>query len=154
MIAELKNTNDSWLKLLSFLRENDHLLPDPLSRHVRLEDYCTKLLDLGRVFIFFEDEEQTVASGLCMGYINDYVNRIAHLQVLIVNCAFQGRGLGEKLVKHFIDQARQSNMKMVELTCDVSNAKARALYKKLGFRESPHIHPNNAKRFLAFHLHD
>lgn len=154
MIVELSNTAESWDKVFRFMSENDRLLPDPLSGHVRLDDHCTKLLTLGRVFVSCEDDAQDVISGICMGYINDLVSRVAHLQVLIVNDRFQGRGLGEKLVRRFIEEAEKAEMKTVELTCDKPNERAAALYRKIGFRPSEVIHPNEAKRFLVYDIYD
>lgn len=154
MIVELPNTYDSWLQLFCFVRDNDHLLPDPLSKHVRLEDYCRKLLDLGRVFVFYDDETLSVISGICMGYINDTINHKAHLQVIIVNQLFQRKGIGEKLIKHFIAQSEESLMNEVVLTCDVSNSKAGMFYSKMGFHQSETNHPNPKKRFLVYTIHE
>lgn len=137
-----------------FMCENDHLLPDPLSNHVPLDAHCTKLLTLGRVFISQEEDAPDLISGICMGYINDFVGHVAHLQVLIVNDRFQGKGLGEKLVRHFIARSKEAGMKEVELTCDVSNEKAGALYRKIGFCKSSVEHPKDTKRFLVYTIYD
>ena len=151
MISELINPENDLARLSAFVLENEHLLPDPLSLHVNVEAYCFKLLTLGRVFVAIENQE---ICGVLMGYINDTIGRVAHLQVLIVNDHFQGRGLGEKLVMRFIKESKTARMKEVELTCDVSNEKAYSFYLRIGFSPSPVIHPNEEKRFLNYTIHD
>lgn len=150
-ISELVNNERDLARLSAFVRDNEHLLPDPLSLHVDLNAYCSKLLSFGRVFVAEENNE---ICGVMMGYINDLVGRVAHMQVLIVNDRFQGRGFGEKLVRHFLAESDRAGMKEAELTCDTSNEKAALLYRKIGFRPSPVVHPNKMKRFLVYAIHD
>lgn len=151
MISELINSESDLARLSAFVLKNEHLLPDPLSRHVNLEAYCSKLLTLGRVFVAIEDQ---VICGALMGYINDSIGRVAHIQVLIVNDHSQGRGLGKQLIMRFIEESKTARMKEVELTCDASNEKACSFYRRIGFRPSSVIHPNEEKRFLNYLIHD
>lgn len=150
-ISELTNSERDLARLSAFVQENEHLLPDPLSLHVDTGAYCLKLLSLGRVFVAEEDDE---ICGVMMGYINDFAGYVAHMQVLIVNDRFQGRGLGEKLVRHFLAEVEKAGMKEVELTCDASNERAASLYRKIGFRPSSVVHPNKAKRYFVYEIHD
>ena len=150
-ISELINSERDLARLSAFIRENEHLLPDPLSLHVDTDAYCFKLLSLGRVFVAEEGDE---ICGVMMGYINDFAGHVAHIQVLIVNGRFQGRGLGKKLVLHFLAEAGKAGMKEAELTCDASNEKAASLYRKIGFLPSPVVHPNKEKRYFVYEIHD
>jgi len=47
---------------------------------------------------------------------------------------YQGRGLGAQLMKILIDDARAADRDGVELTTMLTNARAFALYKKVGFQ--------------------
>lgn len=151
IVSELINTPRELAILSAFVRQNEYLLPDPLSLYVDIGAYCSKLLELGRVFVAEENQE---ICGVMMGYINDFIGHIAHMQVLIVNECYQGRGLGEKLVRRFLAESKKAGMKEVVLVCDASNEKAGALYRKIGFSLSPVIHPNGAKRFLVYKIYD
>lgn len=46
---------------------------------------------------------------------------------------FQGKGLGKKILEHIKDYAATQHKIRIELTVDVNNAAAIALYKKAGF---------------------
>lgn len=46
----------------------------------------------------------------------------------------RGKGIGEKLVRHCMDKAREKGFRVLQFNAVVStNASALALYKKLGF---------------------
>ena len=48
--------------------------------------------------------------------------------------AFQGRGLGRAMIELLIAESREQGKEGVELTTQMDNARAFALYRKLGFR--------------------
>ena len=149
MVYELINTDSDLERAYVFVRDNEHLLPDPLSSHVDIMSYCQKLLSLGRVFVFEETDD---IQGICMGYINDSQTFISHLQVLIVQSSEQHKGIGKELVRFFIDESQKAGMKKIQLTCDLDNHKARAFYESIGFAHSNIMHPNPYKLFLDYVL--
>lgn len=57
----------------------------------------------------------------------------AHIVTVAVDPADRRRGLGELLVVHAIELAREHGEETVTLECRVSNAPALALYEKYGF---------------------
>ena len=148
-ISELHDAGKDLNRLSAFVQEHDSLLPDPLSAHVDITTYCLKLMTLGRVFIA-EDNQQIC--GLCMGYINDIINGIAHLQVLLVQASRQHQGIGKLLVNSFISAARHAGMKEIQLTYDKKNKNAELFYKRIGFIQSMIEHPNSQKKFLIYPL--
>ena len=58
-----------------------------------------------------------------------------HLLNLSISAAWQGRGLGRALLFYLIDFMKESAVSVLFLEVRVSNAAARALYTKAGFRE-------------------
>jgi ribosomal protein S18 acetylase RimI-like enzyme len=50
-----------------------------------------------------------------------------------VRAAYRGRGLGERLLRTVLDASRAAGFEKIELSVYASNARARALYEKVGF---------------------
>lgn len=80
------------------------------------------------------------AQGLLVGWID--MNRggfeeIAHTASLGMGVAksHRGMGLGSLLLKACVDSARRQGIEKIELEVFASNAAARALYAKMGFKE-------------------
>ena len=59
-----------------------------------------------------------------------------HLARLIVAPAFRGRGYGESLVRALLERARERALEKASLNVNEANARAIALYEKLGFRDA------------------
>ena len=60
----------------------------------------------------------------------------AHVTSVAVHPQFRGKGLGELLMLSLMDVALRLDARFVTLEVRVSNAVARALYEKLGFRQA------------------
>ena len=83
--------------------------------------YCCWVLTLG---------EGVVGYGVTMVAVQE-----CHLLNLCIHPGWQGQGLGHKLIQHLLKLARQSGAESAFLEVRESNAKARALYRRLGFVE-------------------
>lgn len=59
----------------------------------------------------------------------------AHIMNVVIDSNQRSRGLGKKLVKRLIDQARWHRVESIFLEVRVSNSVARCLYADLGFQE-------------------
>ena len=59
----------------------------------------------------------------------------AHITTIGVRRALRGRGLGEVMLVHLIEQAQEMGAKRLTLEVRVSNAVAQSLYKKYSFKE-------------------
>ncbi|NLZ39082.1 MAG: ribosomal protein S18-alanine N-acetyltransferase [Firmicutes bacterium] len=57
----------------------------------------------------------------------------AHITTLAVSPVWQGKGFGRSLLEHAIAEAAKKGAVRITLEVRVSNLKAQALYKKLGF---------------------
>lgn len=59
----------------------------------------------------------------------------ARIEDVVVEERYRRRGLGEKLVRRLIQEARSRKAKVVELTSRPSRVAANSLYRRLGFRK-------------------
>lgn len=59
----------------------------------------------------------------------------AHILTLGIAANWQKKGLGKKLLQHFIQHAREQNAKSIFLDVRESNHNAAQLYKKMGFQQ-------------------
>ncbi len=59
----------------------------------------------------------------------------AHILNVVISASQRGLGLGKKLVRRLIDQARWHRVERIFLEVRASNTVARSLYKGLGFLE-------------------
>ena len=60
-------------------------------------------------------------------------NPVTGIVNLHVQEEYRGMGLGEKILKEYIEKCREKGYKKVLLTCDQDNIPAVSLYKKLKF---------------------
>lgn len=58
------------------------------------------------------------------------------LENVVVADDFRGKGVGTRLIEEFLARARQANSQSVFLEVRESNTAARALYARVGFRET------------------
>ena len=59
----------------------------------------------------------------------------AQIYNIVIDKAFRGRGLGEMLLRHLIDKAKELGCSLITLEVRGGNEAAMELYRKLGFRE-------------------
>lgn len=62
--------------------------------------------------------------------------RVAGLEDCVVHPEHRGKGIGEKLLGYVLEQAKAEGALRVMLLTDGDNARAQALYRKLGFAPS------------------
>ena len=82
-----------------------------------------------------KDSESNIIVGLYILHPNN-VGRCGHISnaSFAVSSSVRGYGVGERLVKHCIEQARKLGFKILQFNAVVkSNTAALKLYKKLGF---------------------
>lgn len=81
-------------------------------------------------FKVWEEEEAL------LGYIGFYaVSGEGSITNVAVHPDARGRGIGEALVRAIIDLGKELDLDYITLEVRVSNAPARSLYKKCGFRD-------------------
>ena len=61
--------------------------------------------------------------------------RAAEISDLIVNARYRGQGVGTAIIQSLTEVARDLNATIVEIGVALSNTRALALYRRLGFRD-------------------
>ena len=61
--------------------------------------------------------------------------RTAEISDLIVTPAYRGQGIGTAIINHLVDQVRARRIAQVEIGVALGNARALALYQRLGFAQ-------------------
>ena len=144
-VTKLARSGKTIEQIADFIRKNEHLLPDPYSDHVDVEQYAEKLCSLGECWGIIADN-QLIA--FCGGYINDFSVKKAYLQLLLVCKNCQRNGIGSALINAFYACAKERGFTQIQLTVAKRNAKALKLYEKLGFTCSSEEHPDKLKQYM------
>ncbi|MGB9886145.1 MAG: ribosomal protein S18-alanine N-acetyltransferase [Moorellales bacterium] len=75
-----------------------------------------------------------LAEGRVVGYAGMWIILDeAHVTTLAVHPFYRGKGVGERLLAHLMDEARRLGAEQVSLEVRASNLPAQSLYRKLGF---------------------
>jgi GNAT superfamily N-acetyltransferase len=75
--------------------------------------------------------------GRIVGYANLHERAgAAHLAYLFVDPSHQGWGIGTRLMKRALDEARQRGHKRVTLATAVANRPARRFYERAGWKDT------------------
>lgn len=121
------------VELLGFLFTQEHeLSPDPARQRRALE------LILGdptraRIYVAREDGRAIAMAALHFTTSTAEGGKVAGLEDCVVHPDHRGRGVGERLLAHVLEQAKAEGALRVMLLTDGDNARAQALYRKLGF---------------------
>lgn len=118
------------------------MLPADIDGVLQVEQACFTL-PWSRAAFEAEVTDNTLADYLIMetaGKIIGYAGMWlildeAHVTNIAVLAAYRRRGLGEKLVRALIEQAKQRGAVSMTLEVRVSNMAAQTLYRKLGFEK-------------------
>ncbi|MDU0330801.1 GNAT family N-acetyltransferase [Paenibacillus sp. 3LSP] len=100
------------------------LLADPS------QEMIAEYLQRGQCYVGLDEREQIVAVIVLLP------TRPGTLEIvnIAVREAFQGRGIGKKLIQFALDQAREKNAKTIEIGTGNSSVGQLLLYQKCGFR--------------------
>jgi ADP-ribose pyrophosphatase YjhB (NUDIX family)/predicted GNAT family N-acyltransferase len=145
-LVEIKDiTFDTNQKILKFLKE--HFLIDKKevmnlihqldsNAIVNIENYYQAALE-GHVSKIYDQ-----GSLIGMGWIfprQTLLRKQAVVEDMIVNQAYRGQGLGEKILRDLLEWAKQEKIEVIELTTNSKRLAANGLYQKVGFK----LHPTN-----------
>ena len=115
----------------------ERLIPQLTGAQVPDSDDLQQLLNSPSVLIIARSSSQ---SGLIIGLGTLGVFRTpsglhAHVEDVIVDESFRGRGVGEAIVLYLLQIAREMGLKGVSLTCNPRRIAANGLYQKMGFKK-------------------
>ncbi|MFO7952954.1 MAG: GNAT family N-acetyltransferase [Bacillota bacterium] len=128
-LADEKAVCRLWSLLLKFYNKQPSLEVLQCSFRYAV-DHPRKVL----IFIILIEGVVTGTVSLQMGHFSTWNNNwYGHLEDLIIDPAYRGRGAAEKLINHAVKEARENNLARLELSALNDNGKARRLYEKLGF---------------------
>ncbi len=118
-----------WTMLLKIY--NKQASPEVLQRSYR---YVVKHPQKVLVFIILIEGVVTGTASLHLGHYSTWQdNWYGHIEDVIIDPEYRGRGLAEHIVKHVISAAKEQNLSRLELNALYKNNSARRLYEKLGF---------------------
>lgn len=110
-------------------RVNDQLHE---GRRGTLEDLQAILANKDNTIVVVKDGDKIIGIGTL--YIFPKIGkRGAYIEDVVVDSAYRGQGLGEKLVREIIAVAREKKADSVYLTSRPIHEAAHGLYKKVGF---------------------
>jgi len=126
-IALLTRASEERLKdlnrVLSQLRKENSGSLDELTQLVASKDIVMVVAVLG----------ERIVGVATLFVLRKIGKRIGYIEDVVVDREFRGHGLGEKIMKRLISEARARKVTYVSLTSRPSRVAAVKLYKKLGF---------------------
>jgi ribosomal protein S18 acetylase RimI-like enzyme len=124
------------VELLGILfTQEAELSPDPVKQRRALE---LILADPSRARIYVAREGSRVVAMAVLHFATSTAEggKVAGLEDCIVHPEHRRRGVGEALLGYVLEQARAEGVLRVMLLTDGDNARAQALYRKMGFAPS------------------
>ena len=117
--------------LVGLLHEFGDLFQQPLRLRTDLGAYAEKLMKHADIVL-------AIAEGRVVGfaaiYANDTATGKAHLPLVAVLPAYQGKGLARALVAQAIGLAASRGMRLIQLEVMEENVKAQRAYRAIGFK--------------------
>lgn len=103
-------------------------------------------LDRGDLFVMEDGGEIVGAAAINRVQVAEYVNgkwehdapenEVMVLHTLVISPRFSGRGYGKAFVNYYEGYAKQNGCPYLRMDTNAKNQNARAMYKKLGYREA------------------
>lgn len=115
----------------------ERLIPQLTQAPIPTPAELQKLFDSPSVLILarFPGVEGEIIGAGTLGVFRTPSGLHAHVEDIIVDETMRGQGIGETLVNHLLEIARQMGLKGVSLTCNPRRVAANALYRKMGFQK-------------------
>jgi ribosomal protein S18 acetylase RimI-like enzyme len=81
-----------------------------------------------------ETEGKIVGFGALIIYSTPSKGRVAHIEDIIVDTSYRGRGYGRLIIEELIKAAEKGNVREIDLTSKRTRTDARKFYESLGFK--------------------
>jgi len=109
--------------------------PDPEKQFRALREILSDA-SIGRIYVVREGANVVAMANLLYTVSTAEGGKAAWLEDVIVRPDRRGRGLGRMLLEHLAARAQSEGVLRITLLADTDNARAHALYERLGFRFS------------------
>ena len=119
-------------KIDKFLNAVDGDFPVPLSEKQDLHQLAAKLAEKGTVC--FAQENGEICS-MVLGYTENVIGNMGYISIVATIPLAKGKGYASRLVREFVEKAREKGLSAVHLYAVKDNIPAVRMYKKLGFTE-------------------
>jgi ribosomal protein S18 acetylase RimI-like enzyme len=124
---------EDWEKILPLFEQLYHGDIGPDLRNV----FAILARDKENSVLIAEQNEKPV--GVLAGSYHldvDWEGKIAKLQAVIIDEKHRNRGVGKKLLCHFLTQTKENNCRTITLRVNQKNISARLFYEKLNFSKA------------------
>lgn len=85
--------------------------------------------------VFVVEEKGKIIATATLVIFEVATGRKVWLEDLVVESSLRRKGIGEKLVRHILDYAKEEGIERVDLTSNTQRLAAHQLYKKVGFAQ-------------------
>jgi ribosomal protein S18 acetylase RimI-like enzyme len=113
----------------------ERLIPQLTQAPIPTREELQKLIDSPSVLILARGADGEIIGAAALGVFRTPSGVHAHVEDVIVDESLRGQGIGEALVNHLLQIAREMGLKGVSLTCNPRRVAANALYQKMGFKK-------------------
>ncbi len=122
------------LRMMRSLAEQEpgaYFFDEPVVRDVLRKFLASP--DLGRAWVFFEEETPVGYIVLTFGYSFEYHGRDSFIDELYVEPQFRRRGIGRRAMQFVQERARDLGVNAIHLEVDEGNDPAAKLYRRAGY---------------------
>ena len=91
----------------------------------------------GRIFVARDGREVVAMASLLYTVSTAEGGKAAWFEDLVTAPEHRRRGIGEALLKHVVNEARNEGLLRITLLTDMQNERAQAMYRRVGFVGSP-----------------
>lgn len=83
--------------------------------------------------LYLLELEGKIAGMASLHYMETLAKKSAWVEDVVVHPTHQGKGLGRKIMKHVVEEAKKKGVKHIDLTSNPKRIAANKLYQKLDF---------------------
>jgi ribosomal protein S18 acetylase RimI-like enzyme len=117
------------------LEAHDRLLPQLTNSEYKLSESALKSIILDNsIHLIMVKIDDIYCASLTLGINLTPTGKKAHIEDVVVDNNYRGKGIGEKICKYAIELSKKLQVQSIALTSNSKRLAANALYKKIGFQ--------------------
>jgi ribosomal protein S18 acetylase RimI-like enzyme len=124
------------LRMMRNLAEQEpgaYFLDEPAVREALLKFLASP--ELGRAWVFFEEETPVGYIVLTFGYSFEYHGRDSFIDELYIEPQYRRQGIGRRAIEFAAERARELGVNAIHLEVDQGNDPAAELYRGAGYHD-------------------